>query len=107
MSLNQDKHTQALTEKIADMAQADGCTFGIKTVLPCMAAHLQYSQQGTMQNGGQAQRACLRCAPGRRKRTRPTHHQSRTPANQIGLAGVLWVGHEGYGGDFFISRRKK
>ncbi|WP_089956674.1 DUF2779 domain-containing protein [Limnohabitans sp. 2KL-3] len=45
-----------------DMAQAEGSTFSIKTVLPCMVPHLQYSQLGTVQNGGEAQLAYLLAA---------------------------------------------
>lgn len=66
MSLRQDKHSEALSEQIADRAQAEGSTFSLKTV----------------QNGGEAQRAqLLAVAPERRKITRPTHHQSLVPAN--------------------------
>jgi hypothetical protein len=45
-----------------NMAKAEGKTFSIKTVLPCMAAHLQYSQLDSVQNGGEAQLAYLLAA---------------------------------------------
>lgn len=46
----------------ADMAKAEGQTFSIKTVLPCMAPHLRYSQLASVQNGGEAQLAYLLAA---------------------------------------------
>lgn len=63
-----------------DMAQAEGSTFSIKTVLPCMAAHLQYSQLGTVQNGSEAQLAYLLAAapPGAEKEP----GQAITPAER-------------------------
>ncbi len=45
-----------------DMAQAEGKTFSIKTVLPCMVPHLKYSQLNSVQNGGEAQLAYLLAA---------------------------------------------
>jgi CRISPR/Cas system-associated exonuclease Cas4 (RecB family) len=45
-----------------DMAAAEGSTFSIKTVLPCMVPHLQYSQLNSVQNGGEAQLAYLLAA---------------------------------------------
>ena len=45
-----------------DMADSEGSTFSIKTVLPCMVPHLKYSQLNSVQNGGEAQLAYLLAA---------------------------------------------